>query len=122
HGRFQGDGRPGDGEQRVEVGLRRLRPPEDRIDPLHAWWPIWRSSSASWARRCSSVGWVENSDEIEKPGAAAGVKKKALKGSAARRSRVGICPMAPVTLTSAEASVAGAPVMIAAPRSADSSR
>ena len=81
-----------------------------------------RSSSASCARRRSSDGWVENNDEIENPGASAGVKKKALKASADRRSRVGICPMDPVTLTSAEASVAGAPVMTAAPRSADSSR
>ena len=65
---------------------------------------------------------MANRVEKLKPGARAGAKKKALRGSAARRSRVGIRPMSPVILTRAEASSEGRPMRIAPDRSADSSR
>ena len=52
----------------------------------------------------------------------AGAKKNAFSGCAVRRSLVGIRPMSPVTLTSADASLLGWPVSSAPLRSADSSR
>ncbi len=51
-----------------------------------------------------------------------GAKKKALKVSAVRRSRIGIRAIWSLTLTSAEARAEGRPVSWAAARSAASSR
>ena len=52
----------------------------------------------------------------------AGVKKKALNGSAWRRSRDGMRPISPVILTRAAASTDGRPIRMAPERSAASSR
>ena len=49
------------------------------------------------------------------------MKKKALNGSAWRRSRVGMRPISPVILTSADASSDGRPIRMAPERSAASS-
>jgi hypothetical protein len=56
------------------------------------------------------------------PPETAGTKKKALNGSAARRSLVGMRPISPEILTSAEASNEGCPIRMAPERSAASSR
>ena len=56
------------------------------------------------------------------PCATAGTKKKALNGSAARRSLVGTRPISPEILISADASREGWPIRMAPDRSAASSR
>ena len=72
--------------------------------------------------RFSTGGWVETRLDRENPRDTAGMMKKAFMPSAARRSRVGTRPMVPSIAASAAASCAGAPVMMAAPRSAANSR
>src|ERR1700733_4570546 len=109
------------------VSKRPIRPPTG-ASPLgqqrdHEARPSSASMAASWARRLSNGGWVEKRVERLTPLLAmAGGKKKALKLSADRRSRVGTRDISPVTLTSAEASAEGRPVRSAPDRSAASSR
>src|SRR5690606_13401616 len=108
-GRLQRHRRRRQREQRVEVGLGRAGTAEQRDQPAaqltsprstdaRSYTP--RPSCAEMAASCSSLrsrgGWVDSSDARLAPPDRAGTKKKALKGSASRRSRVGILAMSPL--------------------------
>ena len=138
---LQGDGRGGQGEQRVEVGPDRLGAAQEGVEQAHQ---VRRRGECRRTEcgEAASSGLVHlgfelgqlveallqrgvGGEERRQAGARwtmAGVKKKALKCSAERRSRVGMRAISPVTFTSAEASSDGRPIRMAPERSAASSR
>jgi len=114
----------------VEIGGRRLAPPQQRVPQAHDRSPDVSDQSgsdnsaltrASWSRRCCSGGWVENSAPIDSR-LMAGAKKNALIACPSRRSRFGMRAISPEILTRADDSFDGRPVRYAPLRSALSSR